>query len=119
MNLTQRLDPSTIKHDETGDMSRWVNSFIDNLDGIVGQVIHASHNVKGTNEVMLQRNEEAHASSSQVHDAMKVMNGLIEQQREVILHAADTAEAMKTSMAVVVEKAKDNFENINQNGDSK
>ncbi|WP_448250479.1 methyl-accepting chemotaxis protein [Thalassotalea agariperforans] len=110
-NLTQRLDPSTIKHDETGDMSRWVNSFIDNLDGIVGQVIHASHNVKGTNEVMLQRNEEAHASSSQVHDAMKVMNGLIEQQREVILHAADTAEEMKTSMAVVVEKAKDNFEN--------
>ena len=110
-NLTQRLDPSVIKHDETGDMSRWVNSFIDNLDGIVGQVIHASHNVKGTNEVMLQRNEEAHASSSQVHDAMKVMNGLIEQQRAVILHAADTAEEMKTSMAVVVEKAKDNFEN--------
>jgi methyl-accepting chemotaxis protein len=48
-NLTQRLDANKIKHDETGDLSRWINSFIDNLDGIVGQVIHALTNVKETN----------------------------------------------------------------------
>lgn len=109
-NLTQRLDPSFIKHDETGDMSRWVNSFIDNLDGIVGQVINASHNVKGTNEAMLERNEEAHLSSNQVNEAMQVMKSLIEQQREVILHAAETAESMKLSMASVVKKAEEDFE---------
>ncbi len=109
-NLTQRLDPAKIKHDETGDMSRWINSFIDNLDGIVGQVIHASHNVKGTNEQMLERNEEAHNSSHQVHESMLHMQSLIERQREVILQASQTAEEMKSSMANVVEKAKTDFE---------
>ena len=109
-NLTQRLEPHQIKHDETGDMSRWVNSFIDNLDGIVGQVIQASRNVKGTNETMLERNEEAHNSSAHVQASMLNMQSLIEKQREVILHAAETAEDMKRSMAQVVEKAQADFE---------
>ncbi|RDV24674.1 methyl-accepting chemotaxis protein [Alteromonas aestuariivivens] len=109
-NLTQRLDPDRIKHDETGDMSRWINSFIDNLDGIVGQVIHASHNVKETNEAMLNRNEEAHSSSFEVHESMKHMQSLIERQREVILKAAQTAETMKSTMAQVVKKAKQDYQ---------
>ncbi|XPF94447.1 methyl-accepting chemotaxis protein [Colwellia sp. RE-S-Sl-9] len=109
-NLTQRLDPDKIKHDETGDMSRWINSFIDNLDGIVGQVINASNNVKDTNEQMLDRNEEAHNSSHQVYESMLHMQSLIERQREVILEASNTAENMKSSMANVVQKAKKDYE---------
>ena len=109
-NLTQRLDPNRIKQDETGDLSRWINSFIDNLDGIVGQVINASMNVKETNENMLQRNEEAHNSSYQVHESMQHMQSLIEKQREVILQASDTAENMKLTMAKVVEKAKTDYQ---------
>lgn len=110
-NLTQRFDSSNINHDETGDMSRWVNSFIDNLDGIMGEVINASNNVKNTNETMLRRNEEVHINSNQVHDSMNTMQGLIEDQRKVILHASKTAEEMKTSMAEIVAKAKDDYEN--------
>jgi methyl-accepting chemotaxis protein len=110
-NLTQRLKSDEIKHDETGDMSRWVNSFIDNLDGIVGQVIHASHNVQSTNDTMLQRNEEVHVNSSQVYDSMTKMQITIEKQREVILNASQTAEELKTSMAQTVKKAKEDFEN--------
>lgn len=109
-NLTQRLDPARIKHDETGDMSRWINSFIDNLDRIVGQVINASKDVKATNETMLDRNEEALSSSQDVHESMLTMQGLIEKQRTVILEASNTAENMKTSMAQVVEKAKHDYE---------
>ncbi|WP_428980189.1 methyl-accepting chemotaxis protein [Catenovulum adriaticum] len=109
-NLTQRLEPNQIKHDETGDMSRWINSFIDNLDGIVGEVIQAAHNVKETNENMLNRNEEAHNSSHQVYESMQHMQNLIETQREVILRASDTAENMKSTMAAVVEKAKQEYQ---------
>ncbi|WP_440873853.1 methyl-accepting chemotaxis protein [Thalassotalea sp. PLHSN55] len=108
-NLTQRLNADKIKHDETGDMSRWINSFIDNLDGIVGQVIQASGNVKATNETMLSRNEEAHSSSHQVHQSMEHMQQLIENQSQVILQAASTAENMKSTMATVVEKAKKDY----------
>lgn len=109
-NLTQRLDPKHIKHDETGDMSRWINSFIDNLDGIVGQVIHASANVKNTNETMLSNNEAVYQSSTQVLDSMQHMQELIAEQRSIIVNAASTAENMKQTMANVVAKAKDDYE---------
>jgi methyl-accepting chemotaxis protein len=109
-NLTQRLDANRIKHDETGDMSRWINSFIDNLDGIVGQVINASNNVKETNENMLGRNEEAHSSSHQVYQSMEHMQQLIEEQNRIIVQASSTAENMKQTMAAVVEKAKKDYE---------
>ena len=109
-NLTQRLDSNKIKHDETGDMSRWINSFIDNLDGIVGQVINASTNVKETNENMLDRNEEAHSSSHQVYQSMEHMQQLIEEQNHIILQASSTAENLKLAMASVVEKAKKDYE---------
>ena len=29
-------------NDETGDMGRWINSFIDHLDSVVGQVVKAT-----------------------------------------------------------------------------
>ena len=38
-NLRQRVDSSAMPRDESGDMARWINSFIDSLDGVVGQVI--------------------------------------------------------------------------------
>ncbi|GAB2684561.1 hypothetical protein GCM10027170_14280 [Aliiglaciecola aliphaticivorans] len=109
-NLTQRLDQAGIKQDETGDMSRWINSFIDNLDSVVGQVIHASHDVRKTNDDMLDKNAEAYSSSNQVHDSMLRMQELIETQRDVILQASHTAQDMKQSMASVVEKAKSDYE---------
>lgn len=109
-NLTQRLDSNKIKHDETGDMSRWINSFIDNLDGIVGQVINASTDVKKTNENMLARNEEAHSSSSEVYQSMEHMQQLIEEQNHIILQASLTAESLKLAMASVVQTAKKEYE---------
>ena len=60
---------------------------------------------------MLKRNEEVHVNSNHVHGSMKTMQSLIEEQREVILHASNTAQEMKTSMAQIVEKAKDDYEN--------
>ena len=108
-NLTQRLDQTGMKQDETGDMSRWINSFIDNLDSVVGQVIHASHDVRKTNDDMLDKNAEAYSSSNQVHESMLRMQALIHKQREVILQASHTAQDMKQSMATVVEKAKSDY----------
>ncbi|AWB67256.1 methyl-accepting chemotaxis protein [Saccharobesus litoralis] len=109
-NLTQRLEQSRIKQDETGDMSRWINSFIDNLDSVVGQVINASDDVRKTNDTMLHKNAEAFSSSNQVHESMLHMQSLIQKQREVILEASHTAQNMKQSMANVVEKAKSDYE---------
>lgn len=113
-NLRQRLETQKLAHDESGDIGRWINSFIDNLDGIVGQVISTSDQVKISNEVMLQTNREAYEVSTEVAVAIEQMLGLIEQQIADIGQAATTAEAMKQTMDEVVRQAREQFESVRQ-----
>jgi len=111
-NLRQRIDQHQIVADETGDMARWVNSFIDSLDGIVGQVIATSSNVKDTNEAMLDTNKEAYQVSSEVSDAIQEMLTLLEEQLVEISQASTTAEALKEAMDNVVQEARQQFEAV-------
>ena len=46
-NLRQRVDSSAMPRDESGDMARWINSFIDSTDGVVGQVIRVETRAPG------------------------------------------------------------------------
>ena len=105
-NLAQRLDNTTFVNDETGDMGRWINSFIDNLDGIVGQVIITSTNVSHTNEAMLETNREAFHVSNEVATAIERMLQLLEEQMRDIGNASTTAESMKKAMDEVVHEAR-------------
>lgn len=109
-NLRQRLNTDKMADDETGDMGRWINSFIDNLDGIVGQVIETSHHVTHTNDAMLETNREAFQVSAEVADAIHKMLNLINEQIQDIGQASETAEAMKQAMEDVVEEARLQYE---------
>jgi len=111
-NLAQRLDSKQMANDETGDMGRWINSFIDNLDGIVGQVIKTSSNVRQTNEAMLETNREAFSVSNEVAEAIEKMLQLLEAQIEDIGSASNTAESMKQAMDEVVRDARIQFESV-------
>jgi methyl-accepting chemotaxis protein len=111
-NLAQRLDANQMANDETGDMGRWINSFIDNLDGIVGQVIKTSSNVSQTNDAMLATNREAFHVSNEVATAIEKMLHLLEAQINDIGHASTTAEAMKQAMDDVVQEARIQFESV-------
>lgn len=42
-DLRQQLDTTRFRADETDDVDRWVNSFIDNLNGIISQATHIVH----------------------------------------------------------------------------
>ncbi|QGT78359.1 methyl-accepting chemotaxis protein [Guyparkeria halophila] len=111
-NLRQRLDTQRMAADETGDMGRWINSFIDNLDGIVGQVIEAADEVRQTNSEMLERNAMVQRTSSTVSESAWDMLSLVEAQLEEIQRAASTAEQMKATMDRVVAEAKGRFESV-------
>ncbi|HCA27860.1 MAG TPA: methyl-accepting chemotaxis protein [Betaproteobacteria bacterium] len=113
-NLRQRLDTARLSADETGDMGRWINSFIDNLDGIVGQVIHVAHDVRRANETMLSRNQEADETSQEVADAIRAMLDLLQSQITEIRQAADTAEDMRQAMENVVSNAKTQFQTVRE-----
>ncbi|WP_407276745.1 methyl-accepting chemotaxis protein [Halothiobacillus sp. DCM-1] len=105
-NLRQRLDSQQIVDDETGDMGRWINSFIDNLDGIVGQVIAAAGEVEQTNRHMFERNNTVLSTSRAVSEAAGQMLQLIEQQLTEIHQSSQTAEQMKRAMEQVVADAR-------------
>jgi methyl-accepting chemotaxis protein len=108
-NLRQRLDTSRMANDETGDMGRWINSFIDHLDAVVGQVIKASHSVGKTNQLMLGRSQEASLTSDEVADAVHRMMIIVEEQLGEIQQASASAEQMKQAMDEVVCRAREQF----------
>ena len=113
-NLRQRLDTGRMANDETGDMGRWINSFIDNLDAVVGHVIKASDSVGSTNRLMLGRSQEANASSREVAQAVHRMMIIVEGQLGEIQQASVSAEQMKQAMEDVVSRAREQFESVQQ-----
>jgi len=108
-NLRQRLDTTRMANDETGDMGRWINSFIDNLDSVVGQVVKASRNVGATNQMMLGRSQEAGITSAEVSEAVHRMMIIVEDQLGEIQQASASAEQMKQAMDEVVTRAREQF----------
>ncbi|SIP87950.1 methyl-accepting chemotaxis protein [Marinobacterium stanieri] len=111
-NLRQRLDSDGIVADETGDLARWVNSFVDNLDSIVGQVIRASGDVGDNSEQMQARNQVALEAAGSVDEAAEQMLALVESQLAEISRASSTAEVMKDAMEKVVRQAREQFESV-------
>jgi methyl-accepting chemotaxis protein len=109
-NLRQRIDTDAMSNDETNDLSRWINSFVDNLDAIVGQVIRAADGVEKNSDVMQARNQIAHASANKVKDAIDDMMRLVSEQLEDISNASMTAEEMRAAMEQVVADARKNYE---------
>jgi len=108
-NLRQRLNTSRMANDETGDMGRWINSFIDHLDSVVGQVVNASSNVGTTNQMMLGRSQEASLTSDEVTEAVHRMMIIVEDQLGEIQQASVSAEQMKQAMDEVVARAREQF----------
>ena len=108
-NLRQRLDTTRMANDETGDMGRWINSFIDNLDSVVGQVVKASSNVGSTNQMMLGRSQEAGFTCAEVAEAVHHMMIIVEDQLGEIQQASASAEQMKQAMDEVVSRAREQF----------
>lgn len=111
-NLQQRLDMRRLAADETGDLARWTNSFIDNLDGIIGDVKRAASDVETNSDIMLDRNRDANATSTQVAAAMEQMLTLVENQLREIGNASGTATQMREVMDSVVRQAREQFESV-------
>ena len=105
-DLRQRLDRTRMARDETGDLARWINSFIDNLDNIVGEVIQTSRNVGQTNRQMLADTGNACQTSEAVAGAMDSMLQMVELQLGEIVQASLTAEEMKGAMDAVISNAR-------------
>ncbi|PCD00673.1 methyl-accepting chemotaxis protein [Halopseudomonas pelagia] len=113
-NLSQRLDTTRLVADETGEMGRWTNSFIDNLDTIVGRVKQASRHALQNSEQMLGHNQHASNTAEEVTSTIEQMLGMIETQVQTIGSASHTAAQMKQTMAEVVDTARQRLDTVSE-----
>ena len=111
-NLSQRVDLSTMRRDETGDLARWMNSFIDSLDGMVGQVIDLAANSGRASEDLLAQNSAAEKRIVAVLNEIDAMLAGAENQQQEIDSASATARNMRSTMEEVVTSARERLSRV-------
>ncbi|WP_319534416.1 methyl-accepting chemotaxis protein [uncultured Vibrio sp.] len=104
-NLTRRLNESKFKSDETGDLGRWTNSFIDSLEGIIEELVFASKEVQKVSESMFRRSQVLLTSSDMTATSITDMLSLAGVQSKEINSANDTANEMNELMQQTVQSA--------------
>lgn len=97
-NLNHRLDTTQFKADESGEMGRWINSFIDNLRNMVSEMIHASNEVEQVSESMLRRCLSVDDSCRDAGQSISSMLDLSNNQQDEISNATVSAENMQDLM---------------------
>ncbi|WP_432467282.1 methyl-accepting chemotaxis protein [Agarivorans sp. Z349TD_8] len=108
-NLNQRLDASQFKADETGDMGRWVNSFIDNLEELMGRLVQASNEVQQVSASMLRRCQKMDGATVETAESIDSMLNLATSQQDEIALASDSAHTMQAVMQQVVDSAQQEY----------
>lgn len=117
-NLKQRLDASKFKADETGDLGRWTNSFIDNLETVVSELVFASREVNNVSESMFRCSQRLSKSSEDTSDSISQLIDLSDQQVEEIRSANDNAREMHVLMTESVERAHQEYETARSSADN-
>lgn len=109
-NLRQRLDPTTFSSDELGSLGRWTNSFIDNLDGIISELVFASNEVKQVSQSMFRRSQAMGSVSDEASSALNNMLNLSQYQQQEITNANVSATQMDAVMKEAVQSAEEESE---------
>lgn len=109
-NLKQRLDTTHLSSDESGDMGRWINSFIDNLEGVISEMVHASNEVKQVSESMLRRCQIVDRSTLVTSHSIDAMLALANSQQNEIANATISAQTMQQVMQDVVSNAQHEYQ---------
>ncbi|SEG24021.1 methyl-accepting chemotaxis protein [Vibrio hangzhouensis] len=117
-NLRQRLDASKFKSDETGDLGRWTNSFIDNLETVVSELVYASREVNQVSESMFRCSQRLSSSSEDTAASISRLVELSGHQGKEIQSANDNAHEMHELMNESVEQAQSEYEKARNSADS-
>lgn len=115
--MTRRLDASRFKADETGDLGRWTNSFIDSLQGVVKELVFASKEVQSVSQSMFRRSQMLLSSSDSTATSLTDMLTLAGIQSQEIAGANDTAIEMNGLMQDAVHAAQQEYHNAAQSAE--
>jgi methyl-accepting chemotaxis protein len=98
-DLTKRLDVKGA--DEVGELARWFNDFMDNLEDIIGHVrdtslqLHESvEQVSSGSQGLSQSTQEQAASVEQISASIEEMHGTLRNNADLIKEGKDTSNAV-------------------------
>lgn len=116
-NLKQRLKVSVLPNDETGQLGRWVNSFIDSLDSTVGKVIQVSDEVKVAKTELVQKQDEFGLNANQVLQEMQQLLNQLELQLGNIQNATQEVVQIRTGLETAAEQSVNQFKSVQSQTD--
>lgn len=111
-NLRLRLDRASLVSDETGVMTQWVNSLVDNLDATLGNVMVTSRTLAQDNHRLQQHNGSTAQAVEQVMAAMRRILGSLDVQMGRLNSATSTAADMHEAMTRQAETARQQFAEV-------
>ncbi|MGE7090974.1 methyl-accepting chemotaxis protein [Lysinibacillus sp. NPDC048646] len=97
-DLTIRTPEGMLSRDETGDMGRALNNFVDSQGSLLAKVQSSSNDVEVTNQIMRQRTLQVEADSTIVLEQMKEMHTAIQQQLYDVQQAMGNIEEIQEKM---------------------
>lgn len=131
-DLTLRIDKSILANDETSEMARWVNNFVDTQATLIGKVQNSSKDVQATNDdlnkrilhveehstlIMSQMQEmltailnqlsDVRSGMNQVDEISDVMTRMEEHSHLQLRQAQQQVEGIDEKMADIVHKVKE------------
>ena len=109
-DLKRRLNSQQFYPDETGDLGRWINSFIDNLEGVVGGIIFASNEVEQVSNSMLRRCTVVDDCTVQTSGSIDSLLTLTRHQQAEIQKAEQSAQQLQELMQSMVDSAQEEYQ---------
>jgi len=113
-NLKQRLDHKLLSSDETGELGKWINSFIDSLDSTVGKVINVSNDVQFANQVLIKKQDEFSLNANTVLSETQKLLSRIEIQLNTINDATNDVEIIRTNLETAAAQSVMQFQTIRE-----
>ncbi|MDR3409457.1 MAG: methyl-accepting chemotaxis protein [Formivibrio sp.] len=111
-NLSIRLDKPGAHRDEITATAQWINSLIDNMEGIIAQVIRISNEVSMANHSQVQASNATRSRAQEVFVSMQQILDSLEQQMQEIGTASLQASSMRADMAKAFSGAQQQFEDL-------
>lgn len=105
-NLKQRIDTNTLPNDETGNLGRWVNSFVDTLDGTIGQVIEVAEEVKEAKSILIDKQNEFGMTAANVLLQIEQLLRRLESQLEHINSVSDEVTGLRSGLDRAAESSR-------------
>lgn len=92
-SLDQRLAVAALANDESGDLGRWINSFVDKIDDTVSSVLHVAEQVTSSSSELARISARVAESSSMQNQAAASTSSAVDVMSGSITEVASRATA--------------------------